>query len=430
LQMCDWVDDRSESPVVLSMLAGYRRRMTEFVVSSEALTLMFQEILPHLAENQRRYFLGAHARMLGYGGVTEVARMAGVDRGTVQRGALEIDKGIEVTGRIRRPGGGRKLSEEVEPELVPALAALVEPESVGDPQRPTRWTSKATRKLALALLRLGFKIGHTTVAALLADMGFSLQAPSKVLAGSHHPDRDSQFRYIGKEIALHQAAGEPVISVDCKKKEMIGDFANGGREWRKAGQPVPVNDHDFPNGVPKAVPYGVYDITNNTGWVSVGTSSDTATFAVNSIRQWWNKMGSKTYANARKLLVTADGGGSNGYRSRLWKKEIAAFAAEAALEITVCHYSPGTSKWNKIEHRLFSNITINWRGRPLKSHDAVVNLIASTTTSTGLRVEAALDRNTYKTGIKISKKETATLPIYGHMFHGEWNYTLRMPVLV
>jgi transposase len=404
-------------------------RMAEYTVSEEAMTSMFQQVLPHLAENQRRYLLGAHARMLGYGGVTAVARMAGVDRNTVQRGALEIDRGIEATGRVRRPGGGRKRVEEEEPELPAELSALVEPDSVGDPERPTRWTSKATRKLVSALSeRLRIKISAPTVGALLKGMGFSLQAPSKVLAGSRHADRDDQFRYIAREIARHQAAGEPVVSADCKKKEIVGRFANGGREWRKAGDPVLVNDHDFPCGIPKAVPYGVYDVTGNVGWVTVGTSSDTATFAVNGIRRWWEEMGSKMYPNARRLLITVDGGGSNGSRNRLWKIEMAKFAAETGLEITICHYPPGTSKWNKIEHRLFSYISKNWRGRPLESHEDVVNLIPSTTTDTGLRVKSELDWNIYETGVKVSEEEFSTIPIYRHMFHGEWNYTLESPV--
>jgi hypothetical protein len=315
---------------------------------------------------------------------------------------------------------------EARPGYTEALDSLVEPESRGDPTCNLRWTTKSTRNLAEEMGRLGFSTSHTTVAGQLEGMGYSLQAPSKTEEGKNHPDRDAQFRYIAARVAEHQAEGQPVISIDTKKKELIGNYDNGGREYQPKGDPVRVKDHDFPDpNVPKAVPYGIYDQTRNEGWMTVGKSADTAEFAVSSIERWWEKMGSEAYPGASRLLITADAGGSNGYRTRLWKKKIAEFAEKTGLEITVCHFPPGTSKWNKIEHRMFSQVTLNWRGRPLESHEVVVNLIGSTTTTTGLRIQAELDEGTYIKGIKVSNKEIAKLPITRHDFHGEWNYTLR-----
>jgi Rhodopirellula transposase DDE domain len=400
--------------------------MAEYVVSDEALSSMFGTILPLLEENQRRWVAGGFADMLGHGGVTAVAKMSGLARGTVGRGASEVRSGEAVPTRIRQVGGGRKPVTEAQPGYADALDSLVEPESRGDPMCNLRWTTKSTRKLAEEMGRQGFPTSHTTVADQLEDMGYSLQAPSKTEEGKNHPDRDAQFRYIAAQVAEHQAAGEPVISVDGKKKELIGNYDNGGREYQPKGEPVRVKDHDFPDpDVPKAVPYGIYDPKKNEGWMTVGKSADTAEFAVAAIERWWEKMGSQAYPEARRLLITADAGGSNGYRTRLWKKKIAEFAERVGLEITICHFPPSTSKWNKIEHRMFSQVTMNWRGRPLESYEVVVNLIGSTTTSTGLRIQAELDERTYAKGVKVSDRQMEELPIVRHDFHGEWNYTLR-----
>ncbi|GII26492.1 ISAzo13 family transposase [Planosporangium mesophilum] len=382
-------------------------------------------LLPHLDERQRRLLLGAEARMLGHGGIRRVARAAGVAEGTVSRGVSELEAGDAPLGRARRAGGGRKRLVDLDAGLRPALLALVEPDMRGDPMSPLRWTTKSTRKLVGELLKQGWRISADTVADILRAEGFSLQANAKTLEGSQHPDRDAQFRYLNDQARAFRADGQPVISVDTKKKELVGAFANNGREWRPAGQPVAVNTHDFPGCADgKAVPYGVYDTTTNTGWVNVGCDHDTAAFAVASIRRWWQAAGHGTYPQATRLLITADAGGSNGYRCRAWKTELAALAAETGLTITVCHLPPGTSKWNAIEHRLFSHITTNWRGRPLSSHEVVVNTIAATTTRTGLRVDAALDQGSYPTGIRINDAQIAALPIARHAFHGDWNYTL------
>ena len=363
--------------------------------------------------------------MFGHGGIGAVARMSGLDRTTVSRGAKQIVSGVEDTARVRASGGGRKRLAESQPGLEDALDRLVEPETRGDPMCRLRWTTKSVQKLADALATQGFRISGMTVYNMLRGMGFSLQGTAKTLEGSDHPDRDDQFRYIADLVARFQAKEQPVTSCDAKKKENVGQYANAGREWHSKGQPVPVKDHDFPNpDMPKAVPYGVYDITANEGWVSVGISADTAEFAVNSIRNWWNGMGRAAYPGARELLITVDSGGSNGRRNRLWKKLITEFALEEGLEITVCHFPPGTSKWNKIEHRMFSQITMNWRGRPLESYETIVSLIGSTTTSKGLKIGAALDDSVYQRGIKVSDQELAGLPIYPHLFHGDWNYTV------
>jgi len=395
-------------------------------VTREMLAAKFESIFPHLDERQRRLLMGAEARALGHGGIRLVARAAGVREATVSAGVYELESGEAPLGRVRRPGGGRKRAADTDRGLVPALLALIEPGERGDPVSPLRWTAKSTRTLAAELTAQGHRVSADTVGDLLRQEGFSLQGNAKTIEGAQHPDRDAQFRYIGEQARAHQDAGDPVISVDTKKKELVGEFANAGREWRPKGQPVATRTHDFPgDSAGKAVPYGVYDLTGNTGWVSVGTDHDTAAFAVESIRRWWKAAGSTGYPAARRLLITADAGGSNGYRTRAWKAELAALAVETGLEITVCHFPPGTSKWNKVEHRLFSYITMNWRGRPLTSHEVIVQTIAATTTRTGLRVRAELDTGTYDTGIKISDRQMEALPLTRHEWHGDWNYTLQ-----
>ena len=393
--------------------------------AGQVLAAKFAAIFPHLDERQRRLLMGAEARALGRGGIRLVAQAAGVREATVSLGVDELDSGAEPLGRARRAGGGRKRASEVDPGLRPALLALVEPDERGDPMSPLRWTTKSTRSLAGELTRQGHKVGADTVGDLLRAEGFSLQGNAKTIEGQRHTDRDAQFRYINEQVKDYQGAADPVISVDTKKKELIGEFKNGGREWRPKGQPVAARTHDFPgDSVGKAVPYGVYDLTADAGWVSVGTDHDTAAFAVESIRRWWKAAGQGEHPAARRLLITADAGGSNGYRTRAWKAELAALAVETGLEITVCHFPPGTSKWNKVEHRLFSHITMNWRGRPLTSHEVIVNTIAATTTATGLTVRAELDTSAYDTGIKVSDAQMDALPLTRHDWHGDWNYTL------
>ena len=395
-------------------------------VTQELLAAKYGVILPHLDERQRRLVLGAEARALGYGGIRLVARAAGVGEATVSAGVKELEAGAEPLGRARRPGGGRKKAAEVDRGLVLALLALVEPGERGDPGSPLRWTVKSTRALAAELTAQGHKAGADTVGDLLRGQGFSLQGNSRVVEGKQHADRDAQFRYINDQAREHMAAGDPVISVDAKKKEQVGPYQNAGREWRPAGQPERVRTHDFPDQeLGKAIPYGIYDLAANAGWVSVGTDGNTAAFAVETIRRWWTAIGQDAYPAARRLLITADAGGSNGYRSRAWKAGLAALAAETGLEITCCHFPPGTSKWNKVEHRLFSHITMNWRGRPLTSHEVIVQTIAATTTRTGLRVRAELDASSYDTGVRISDRQMDALPLTRHDWHGDWNYTLR-----
>ncbi|MFI6505681.1 ISAzo13 family transposase [Nonomuraea typhae] len=397
-------------------------------VAAETMTMLaakFEAVFPHLDERQRRLLMGAEARVLGHGGIRAVARAAGVREATVAAGVKELEAGQEPLGRVRRPGGGRKRVADLDLQLRPALLALVEPDMRGDPMSPLRWTTTSTRKLAAELTRQGHKVSADTVADLLRQEGFSLQANAKTLEGGRHPDRDAQFRYINGQIKQYQAAGDPVVSVDTKKKELIGAFKNAGRQWRPTGQPVAVATHDFPDAqLGKAIPYGIYDLAADSGWVNVGTDHDTAAFAVESIRRWWNGAGHRAYPDARRLLITADAGGSNGYRTRAWKAELAALAAQTGLAITVCHLPPGTSKWNRIEHRLFCHITMNWRGRPLTSHEVVVQSIAATTTTTGLTVHAELDAGRYPTGVTISDAQLAGLPIASHDWHGDWNYTL------
>jgi transposase len=399
--------------------------MGTMVVSREMLAAKFETVFPHLDERQRRLLMGAEARALGHGGIRLVAAAAGVREATVSLGVDELEAGAEPLGRARRPGGGRKRAADLDPGLVPSLRALIEPDERGDPMSPLRWTTKSTRALADELTRQGHKVSADTVGDLLREEGFSLQGNAKTIEGTRHPDRDAQFGYINEQVKDHQVTGDPVISVDTKKKELVGEFKNAGRGWRPKGQPVAVRTHDFPSdSAGTAIPYGVYDVTANAGWVNVGTDHDTAAFAVESIRRWWKATGSSDYPAAQRLLITADAGGSNGYRTRSWKAELAALAVETGLEITCCHFPPGTSKWNKVEHRLFSHITMNWRGRPLTSHDVVINSIAATTTRTGLTVQADLDDGTYPTGVKVSNAQMAALPISRHPFHGDWNYTL------
>ncbi|MFD6249915.1 ISAzo13 family transposase [Streptomyces roseolus] len=385
----------------------------------------FEAILPHLNERQRRLLIGAEAQSLGHGGIRAVARAAGVRETTVSAGVRDLDSGEVSLGRVRRPGAGRKRVIDRNPAVREALLTLVEPDVRGDPMSPLRWTTKSTRKLAEQLTRQGHRICADTVGDLLREEGFSLQSNAKTLEGKQHPDRDAQFHYLNEQARDHQDCGFPVISVDTKKKELIGPFKNNGREWEPRGEPVRVDTHDFPDReLGRAVPYGIYDVAANTGWVNVGTDHDTAAFAVESIRRWWNGAGRVAYPTAGRLLITADAGGSNGYRTRAWKTELARFAAEAGLTVTVCHLPPGTSKWNRIEHRLFSHITMNWCGRPLTSHEVIVQSITATTTKTGLTVHAELDTNPYPTGVQVSDDELAALPITRHRFHGDWNYTL------
>jgi hypothetical protein len=394
--------------------------------TGRVLAAKFAVIFPHLDERQRRLLMGAEARAHGHGGIRLVARAAGVREATVSLGVDELDAGAEPLGRVRRPGGGRKRAADLDPGLLPALLALVEPDERGDPVSPLRWTVKSTRSLAAELTAQGHKVSADTVGDLLRSEGFSLQANAKTVEGKQHPDRDAQFRYINDQVKAYQGTADPVISVDAKKKELVGGFSNAGRQWRPKGQPAATLVHDFPqDGLGKAVPYGIYDITANAGWVNVGTDHDTAAFAVESVRRWWKAQGQADYPQARRLLVTADAGGSNGYRTRAWKAELAALAVETGLEVTVCHFPPGTSKWNKVEHRLFSHITMNWRGRPLASHEVVVNTIAATTTRTGLRVRAELDDSQYPAGAEISDAQLKALPLDRHDWHGDWNYTLR-----
>jgi transposase len=395
----------------------------------EQLVTRFAVLLPHLNERQQRLALATEARLLGHGGVRAVAEAAAVSATTVRRGVDELESGEDPlpVGRARRAGGGRKRVSAHDRDVVAALLALVEPDERGDPMSPLRWTTKSLRHLAGELTRQGHPVSAPTVGRLLRENGFSLQGTAKTLEGEQHPDRDAQFAYINEQVKSHQAAGEPVISVDAKKKEQLGQLPAAGREWRPRGNPVRVEDHSFFTTGPKraqAIPYGVYDLSADSGWVSVGVDHDTSAFAVASIRRWWQARGAADYPGAGRLLITADAGGSNSYRYRLWKAELAVFAAESGLTITVCHFPPGTSKWNKIEHRLFSQITMNWRGRPLTSHEVVVATIASTRTRTGMRVHAELDTGSYPIGIAVTRDQLRRLPIQAHPARGAWNYTI------
>lgn len=395
-------------------------------MTEEGLEGFFSVVMPLLDERQQRLVSGAAARMLGRGGTTTVARTAHMSRSTVTTGAKEVDSGGALPAdRVRRPGGGRKKNIDKDPDLLLELDDLVSPESRGDPMSPLRWTLKSTYALAGALRAKGYEIGATLVGELLHQMGYSLQGTAKQKEGAQHADRDAQFRYINDTAVAFLADDQPVISVDAKKKELIGAYANAGTEWQPKGKPARVKVHDFIDPeMGKAIPYGVYDLGGDEGWVSVGDDADTAGFAVATIGRWWAQMGRARYPEATRLLVCADAGGSNGYRVRAWKVELARLAAETGLEITVVHYPPGTSKWNRIEHRLFSFITMNWRGRPLTSYRVMVELIANTTTRKGLKVQAALDQGSYPTGLKITDKQLAAVPLTRHEWHGDWNYTV------
>jgi len=404
----------------------------------------FKALSHRLDEATLRLWAAAEARSLGRGGVSVVAKVAGLSRTTVYAGLAEIKSGAKAKGkgmskaavqpattaaaykRVRAPGGGRKRLVDIDASLLADLDALVEPTSRGDPMSPLRWTCKSTTNLASELARRGHRVSQRTVCDLLAQLNYSLQSVRKTREGGQHPDRDAQFQYIAAMVTKFQRQRQPVISVDTKKKELIGDFKNAGREWHPQGQPEPVRVHDFiDDELGKVAPYGVYDVTANVGWVSVGIDHDTAEFAVQSIRHWWLEMGRPMYKQAKRLLITADCGGSNGYRVRLWRLQLQRLADELGLEIQVCHFPPGTSKWNKIEHRMFCHITNNWRGQPLLSRQVVVNLIGSVTTDRGLRVKAALDENAYEAGVKVSDADLASIDLRRDEFHGEWNYRVR-----
>jgi hypothetical protein len=397
----------------------------ELILTEEALAQYFSDVLPHCNEMQRRVVSGAMADALGRGGNTAVATASGQSRNTVIKARGEVVNGVEPSIRLRASGAGRKKAIDLQPELLSALDELVHPDTRGNPMSLLRYTLKSTYELSRELIAKKFDASPSTVGRLLHKIGYSLQAPSKVKEGDSHPDRDGQFKYINKLAAVFTKKKQPVISVDTKKKELVGDYDNGGQEWQLSGKPIEVNTYDFPDpDMPKAVPYGIFDVENNEGWVSVGDSADTAEFAINAIRSWWYAMGRLRFPNATELLICADGGGSNGHRVRAWKTNLAILAKELGLEITVVHYPPGTSKWNKIEHRMFSFITMNWRGRTLDSYRTIVELISATTTQSGLHINAERDTEFYEKGIKVTDKELAALPLEKHKFHGEWNYTM------
>jgi len=401
------------------------------VVDAAAIRVRFEALDPLLNERGRRRYAAAEALAAGHGGIAAVSQITGVARSTIGRGLAELRGGATVeSDRVRKPGGGRKSLTAKDPTLLDDLRSLVEPSTRGDPQASLLWTAKSLRHLAAGLRELGHRISYSVVRELLRSLGYSLQANRKTREGGNHPDRDAQFCYINEQVKAALTSGEPAISVDTKKKELVGDFKNAGREWRPKGSPEPVRVHDFLiKQLGRAVPYGVYDIGENAGWVSVGIDHDTASFAVHAIRRWWQTMGQPRYPNARSLTITADGGGSNGSRLRLWKIELQQLANELGFPITVCHLPPGTSKWNKIEHRLFSFITQNWRGKPLISHQVIVQLIAATTTKNGLDVRAEIDPNPYPCGIVVKDTELASVNITRHEFHGEWNYTIQPKAL-
>lgn len=392
----------------------------------ETLSLRYNHFSSFLNEKQRRIFLGIEAKLIGHGGISAVAKITKSSRRAVSRGISESNNSSDFKfDRIRKPGGGRKKTIDKDPTLIFDLDKLIDPITRGDPESPLRWTCKSVRKLADCLKELGHKTSHKMVAELLHDMNYSLQANKKVKEGSSHVDRNAQFEYINNKVKEFHSKGSPVISVDSKKKENIGEFKNNGKEWQLKGKPEEVNVYDFiDKDKGKVTPYGVYDIGKNLGWVNVGTDKDTAEFAVESIRKWWYKMGKELYPSAKRILINADGGGSNSSRSRLWKTELQKLANELNLEINVSHFPPGTSKWNKIEHRLFSHISMNWRGKPLVSHEVVVNYIASTTTKQGLKVSCEIDNNKYEKGIKITDKQLGEVNIRRSTFHGEWNYAI------
>ena len=396
----------------------------------EAIAAKYRALTPLMDERMRRQWAAAEARAYGWGGVRALSNVMGMSPNTIKKGLAELGEREEYPDRplpvrLRREGGGRKRSSEADPELLAALEQLVDPVTRGDPESPLRWTCKSTTHLAKALTEQGHAVSPRTVGRLLNADGYSLQSNRKTKEGADHPDRNAQFEHISRMVKQFQHRGQPVISVDTKKKELVGLFKNGGREWQPQGEPEEVRVHDFIDPKSgKAIPYGVYDVSENQGWVSVGIDHDTARFAAEAIRRWWRKMGSKRYRDAKQLLIAADGGGSNGSRSRLWKVALHELAVKLGLAIHVCHFPPGTSKWNKIEHRMFSHITQNWRGRPLLSHDIVVSLIANTTTRTGLKIQSELDDGDYPTGIKVSDRELRAVNLKRAQFHGDWNYTL------
>ena len=396
------------------------------MTTTKELRRKFDLIWPHLDERARRMLAANEARQLGHGGVSKVSQACGLSRVTITKGMREIRSRPLEQGRIRRPGAGRPSLLLVAPDLPRILEGLVEPLSRGDPESPLRWTCKSTRTLAAELTSQNHAISHEKVAQLLRQMDYSLQGNRKTEEGNDHPDRDEQFEYINEQVRRALAAGRPVISVDTKKKELVGNYENKGRQWRKSKSPQKVNGHDFPGpSVPRAYPYGIYDLARNRGFVNVGTDHDTGAFAVASIRGWWRFEGRRLYPDSRRLLITADGGGSNGYRLRQWKMELQKLADDTKLSIMVCHFPPGTSKWNKVEHRLFSFISTNWRGEPLRDYETVVRLIAGTTTAKGLKVTCRLDRRAYPVGRRVSDEEFATINLYPNAFHGEWNYVIR-----
>jgi hypothetical protein len=399
------------------------------MIDIDALRTRFRGIVGLLDERGRRLFAANEALALGHGGVTAVSAASGIARSTINRGIAELKAGGQEPSkaeRIRRPGGGRKSAIERQPRLVTALEELIEGAIRGDPEAPLRWVSRSQRNLAAALARQGFQVSQKLVGQLLRKLRYSCQANRKTREGTQHPDRNAQFEYVNATVKAAIAAGEPAISVDTKKKERIGDFKNGGRELRRQGDPEPVRVHDFEiKALGKAAPYGVYDIAANEGWVNVGVDADTAEFAVESIRRWWHRLGKFRYPKTKTLTITADCGGSNGARVRLWKRELQRFANETGLSVTVVHLPPGTSKWNRIEHRMFAYITQNWRGKPLVSHQVIIQLIGATTTETGLTVTCDIDHSLYPRGIKVSNAEMAEINIEHHAFHGEWNYTIR-----
>ena len=397
------------------------------MIDEEAIGERFRALAGELDERRRRLWAAAEARSCGYGGIAAVARATGISEGTIRRGLDELGSGERLEpGRVRRAGGGRRPLTETDPTLLEDLERLIEADTRGDPESPLRWTAKSVRQLAAALRELGHRVHFASVAKLLRGLGYSLQSNRKAKEGASHPDRDAQFEHINATATAAIDAGEPVISVDTKKKELVGDFKNGGREWRPKGEPELVRTHDFKDKeLGKAIPYGVYDLANNEGWVSVGIDHDTAAFAVASIRSWWKHLGAERFPDATTLTITADCGGSNGNRTRLWKTELQRLADETGLAVRVCHFPPGTSKWNKIEHRLFSFISMNWRAKPLISRQVIIDLIAATSTSTGLKVYARLDERTYPDKVKVSDAQLAAVQIDRHPFHPEWNYTIK-----
>ncbi len=385
----------------------------------------FRVLAPALDERSRRLWAGTEAKALGYGGIVTVARATGMSKNTVRAGLLAVEAGVDLEGPLRASGAGRPPLTQQQPGLEEALDQLIEPVTRGDPESPLLWTTKSTEKLANALKDMGFTISSSSVWRLLRAKGFRLQSTKKTLERRHHDDRDAQFIYINGAVKDFQAAGDPTISVDTKKKELVGDFKNGGREWHPSGEPPLVLSHDFPDDAEgKAIPYGVYDIERNEALVNIGVDHDTSTFAVESIRRWWFHLGQQAYPDSKKLLITADAGGSNGYRRRAWKMELQALANETGLTVHVVHFPPGTSKWNKIEHRLFCQLSKNWRGRPLSNYSTIVQLIGSTTTKTGLKVMALLDGGEYPTGLRIKRSEMKSINLTKSPWHGEWNYSI------